>query len=221
MKKALSSVLVVLAQLAWAQTSRNVGEFSSLKIYDKLRVELIKSHQSRVELETDNPDVETVNRNGELKIRMAPAKLLQGSDINVKVYYENLNEIQASQGSKITSEKEVEARMLTLISNEGSMIELGVDTSKLNIKTNSAGEIRLSGKADNQDIIVNSGGKYYGEKVASENVKVSANAGGIAEVNASGSVNATTRAGGTIDIFGDPEDRKVKNVIGGKITFRE
>lgn len=220
MKKVLGSFLMVAAQLVFAQAARNVGEFSSLKVYDKLNVILIKSNENRVELPQDNPDVETVNKNGELKIRMTPIKTLQGGDINVKVYYENLNDIQASQGSKIASEGALDSRMLTLVSNEGSLIDVEVNTSNLNIKTNSGAEIKLSGKADNQDVVVTSGGKYFGSEVESENVKVAANAGGIAEVNVSGSVNATTRAGGIIDIYGDPEDRKIKNVIGGKINFK-
>lgn len=220
MKKVLGSFLLVAAQFALAQTARNVGEFSSLKVYDKIKVTLIQSDNSRVVLENDDPDVEIVNKNGELKIRMAPAKILQGNNTSVKVYYENLNDIQASQGSSVSSENELDSKMLTLVSNEGSVIELPVNTSKLNIKTNSAGEIKLRGIADNQDVIVNSGGKYFGETVESENTKVTANAGGVAVVTATGSVNATTRAGGIIDVFGDPEDRKVKNVIGGKINFR-
>ncbi|ACU08243.1 hypothetical protein FIC_01800 [Flavobacteriaceae bacterium 3519-10] len=220
MKKVLGSFLLVAAQFALAQTARNVGEFSSLKVYDKIKVTLIQSDNSRVVLENDDPDVEIVNKNGELKIRMAPAKILQGNNTSVKVYYENLNDIQASQGSSVSSENELDSKMLTLVSNEGSVIELPVNTSKLNIKTNSAGEIKLTGIADNQDVIVNSGGKYFGETVESENTKVTANAGGVAVVTATGSVNATTRAGGIIDVFGDPEDRKVKNVIGGKINFR-
>ncbi|MBD8018630.1 head GIN domain-containing protein [Kaistella pullorum] len=220
MKKVLGSFLLVAAQFAWAQTARNVGEFSSLKVYDKIKVTLIQSDNSRVELENDNADVETVNKNGELKIRMAPAKILQGSNTVVKVYYENLNDIQASQGSAVSAENELQSRMLTLVANEGSMIEFPVKTSKLNIKTNSAGEIKLTGIADNQDVVVNSGGKYFGETVESENTTVTANAGGMATVTATGSVNATTRAGGIIDIYGDPEDRKVRNVIGGKISFK-
>lgn len=220
MKKVLGSFFLVAAQFAFAQSARNVGEFSSLKVYDQIKVTLIQSDNSRVVLENDDADVETVNKNGELKIRMAPAKILQGNNTLVKVYYENLNDIQASQGSLISAENELNSRMLTLVSNEGSLIELPVKTTKLNIKTNSAGEIKLSGIADNQDIVVNSGGKYFGETVESENTTVTANAGGMAIVTATGSVNATTRAGGIIDVYGDPEDRTVKNVIGGKINFK-
>lgn len=220
MKKVLGSFLLAAAQLAFAQSARNVGEFSSLKVYDKLNITLIKSDNSRVELEQENPDVETVNKNGELKIRMAPAKILQGGNVSVIVYYENLRDIQASQGSTIVADHDLDSRMLTLVSNEGSVIELPVKTAKLTVKANSAGEIKLNGVADSQDVVVNAGGKYFGEKVNSENAKVTANAGGQAEVNVSGSVDATTRAGGIIDIYGNPEDRKVRNVIGGKITFK-
>lgn len=211
--------MLVACQMAFAQSTRNVGDFSSLKVYNKINVTLIPSNQNKVETENNDPDIETVNKNGELKIKLSPAKILSGDQISVKVFYEKLNDIQASQGSTISSTDELDANMLSLTSNEGSKINLNIDASKLNIKTNSGGEIKVSGTADNQDVVVNSGGKYYGKDTESKNTKVTANAGGVAEVNVSGSVNATTRAGGIIEIYGDPEDRKVKNIIGGKINF--
>lgn len=220
MKKVLGSFLLVAAQLVFAQSARNVGEFSSLKVYDKIKITLVKSDNARVELPQDNPDVETINKNGELKIRMAPAMILQGGNISVKVYYENLNDIQASQGSSISAEDELDARMLTLVSNEGSTIDARVNTANLNVKSNSGGEVKLTGIAENQDVLVSAGGKYFGETVESETAKVTANAGAVAVVTVTGSVNATTRAGGIIDIYGDPEQRKVRNVIGGKINFK-
>ena len=219
MKKILGSLMLVACQLAFAQSTRNVGDFSSLKVYNKINVTLIPSNQSKVETENNDPDIETVNKNGELKIKLSPAKILSGDQISVKVFYEKLNDIQASQGSTISSIDELDANMLSLTSNEGSKINLNIDASKLNIKTNSGGEIKVSGTADNQDVVVNSGGKYYGKNTESKNIKVTANAGGVAEVNVSGSVNATTRAGGIIEIYGDPDDRKVKNIIVGKINF--
>ncbi|MBU4538476.1 MAG: DUF2807 domain-containing protein [Weeksellaceae bacterium] len=220
MKKVLGSFLVLAIQFSFAQSTRNVGEFSSLKVYNKINVTLIQSNESKVETEGNNPDVETINKNGELKIKMSPAKILLGNQVSVKVYYEKLNDIQASQGSSVSSSDDVESNMLSLTSNEGSKIVLNVDARKLNVKTNSGGEIKVSGTADNQDIIVNSGGKYLGKNIESQNATVTANAGGFAELNVSESVNATTRAGGIIDIYGDPNDRKVKNVIGGKINFK-
>lgn len=220
MKKLAIGVMLVGFQMAFAQISRKVGEFSTLKVYDKISVTIIPSNENRVESNADDTSLETVNKNGELKIKMAPTQLLQGERVFVKVYYQNINDIQASQGSKVDSDAALKTRMLTLTSNEGSKIKLDIDTGKLNVKTNSGGEITVKGNAENQDIIVNSGGKFSGQHLNAHSATVTANAGGIAEVFASGSVDAKTRAGGIIDVYGDPDERKFKNVIGGKINFK-
>lgn len=220
MKKIAVALMMVGFQLSFAQFTRNVGEFSSLKVYDKITVIIIPSNENKVESDTDDASVETVNKNGELKIKMAPARILQGNQVSVKVYYQSLNDIQASQGSSISSNETWKANMLTLTANEGSKINLRVDTGKLNVKTNSGGEIVLTGKADHQDIIVNSGGKFNGQTLDSQSATVTSNAGGVAEVFATESVDAKTRGGGVIDVYGDPDDRKYKNVIGGKINFK-
>lgn len=220
MKKIAIGIMLVGFQFSFAQISRKVGEFSSLKVYDKITVTIIPSTENRVESNSDDASLETVNKNGELKIRMAPVKTLQGDQVTVKVYYQNINDIQASQGSVVGSSETLKARMLTLTSNEGSKINLDVDTGKLNVKTNSGGEITVTGNADNQDIVVTSGGKFNGQTLDSQSATVSTTAGGIADVFASESVDAKTRAGGIINIYGDPEERQYKNVIGGKINFK-
>ena len=219
MKNVFTGILIAATQLIFAQTNRNVGEFSSLKVYDKITVVLVPANENKIETNAD-ATLETINKNGELKIRMAPTKVMQGDGVSVTVFYQNLNDIQASQGSSIFSAELVDAPMLSLTSNEGSKITLNVDANKLNIKANSGGIITISGNADNQDIVINSGGKYDAKSAESLTGKVTVNAGGLAEINVSESVNATTRAGGVINIYGDPNDRKVKNVVGGKINFK-
>ena len=219
MKTFLASFLVISAQFAFAQSTRNVGDFSSLKVYDKIKVVLVPATESKVETDAD-ADLETINKNGELKIRMVPTKVLQGKQVSVTVYYESLNDIQASQGSSVSSAEVVDSPMLSLTSNEGSQIALNVDSKKLNIKANSGGIIKVTGNADNQDIVINSGGNYDAKDAESITANVTVNAGGLAEVNVSESIQATTRAGGVIDIYGDPDDRKIKNVVGGKINFK-
>ena len=220
MNKLFGGFLFIFSQFFFAQSARNVGDFSSLKVYDKISVVLIHSTENKVETDRENADLETVNKNGELKIRMAPAKILQGNQVSVKVFYKNLNDIQASQGSVISAEGEVESNMLSLTSNEGSSINIAVNSKTLIAKLNSGGEITVTGNAGHQEILVNSGAKFLGKNIESESASVTTNAGGFAEVNVTDSVNATTRAGGVIDIYGDPNDRKVKNVIGGKINFK-
>ena len=217
MKKIIFGFFVVLSQVAYSQISKNFGDFNSVKAYDRINVTLVKSSENRVEIKGD--DVEILNKNGELKIRMIPTKIMQGDKVFVTVYYEDIDEIQASQGSKISSE-DLESKKLSITSNEGSVLNLYVDTHLLNVKANSGGIINISGTAETQDVLVNSGASYNGEDLKSEVTSVTANAGGTAEIYASKTINATTRAGGNIEVYGSPKNRNTKNVIGGRIDFK-
>lgn len=220
MKKIFFASLISVSAFISAQNTRNVGDFSKLKAYDRLNVELIPAADAKVEIiGYEDDDVETINKNGELKIRMSVAKLMQGTDTKVKVYYTSLNDVQASQGAVITSPSTLESSMLNLTSNEGSKINLKIDTSNLTAKLNSGAEINLTGKAISQDLTVNSGAKFSGKNLDSENAKITVNAGGVAEVFADSAVSTTTRAGGRIEVYGNPNDRNVKKIAGGKVNF--
>ena len=220
MKKIIFGFLIVFAQLAYSQITKNFGDFNSVKAYDRINVTLVKSSENKVEISGDDSDVEIVNKNGELKIRMIPTKIMQGDKVSVTVFYENLNEIQASQGSKITSEDSVENGILNITSNEGSILNLKIEADILNAKTNSGGIINISGTAKTQDVLVNSGANFNGRNLKSEVTSVTTNAGGNADVYASKTVTATNRAGGNINVYGSPENRNTKNMLGGKINFR-
>ena len=220
MKKIVFGFLVVLSQVAYSQTSKNFGDFSSVKAYDRINVTLVKSSENKVEISGDDSDVEIVNKNGELKIRMIPTKIMQGDKVSVTVFYENLNEIQASQGSKITSEDSVENGILNITSNEGSILNLKIEADILNAKTNSGGIINISGTVKTQDVLVNSGANFNGRNLKSEVTSVTTNAGGNADVYASKTITATNRAGGNINVYGSPKNRNTKNMMGGKINFR-
>lgn len=220
MKKIIFGFLIVFAQLAYSQITKNFGDFNSVKTYDRINVTLVKSSENKVEISGDDSDVEIVNKNGELKIRMIPTKIMQGDKVSVTVFYENLNEIQASQGSKITSEDAVENGILNITSNEGSILNLKIEADILNAKTNSGGIINISGIAKKQDVLVNSGANFNGRNLKSEVTSVTTNAGGNADVYASKTVTATNRAGGNINVYGSPENRNTKNMLGGKINFR-
>ena len=53
----------------------------------------------------------------------------------------------------------LKANLLKITANEGSKIQLKVDVKQLNVRGNSGGEVELSGNADVQEIVMNSGAK--------------------------------------------------------------
>ncbi len=217
----ITAVALFGSSFTFAQVERNVGEFSKLKVYDKIPVELISSNKNLVEIEGVNAeDVQVENNNGELKLKMTGVKLMQGGEANVKVYYTVLNEIQASQGSTIFSDDKINITSLKLSSNEGSSIKLPVEAEKLDVKINSGAEVILTGNVNSQTIVANSGGKYYSKTLKAKYSSLTTNAGGVIEATSVNSVDAKTRAGGTIDIYGNPEQRTQKKVAGGNINFK-
>jgi len=180
------------------------------------------NHSLIIAIDTDKIDPEKVIdiSNG---IDPQTGKRLKGkanTSVKVKVYYNDLSDIQASQGSEIVSDDVLKVNLLKITANEGSKIQMKVDVKQLNVRGNSGGEVKLSGNADIQEIVMNSGAKYKGDDNEGENVSVTVNAGGKAEVYASKAVNAIVRAGGRIEIHGNPKQRDVKKVVGGVIEFK-
>lgn len=216
-----TAVTILSTSISFAQVEKNLGDYNSLKVYDRIPVELIKSNTNKVVITGElEKEVEAVNKNGELKIKMNSLNLLSGTKVKVKVYYENLYDIQASQGSQITSEDKIDSSILKLTSNEGSSIKLDVETTKLDAKINSGSEIIIKGNTDILTVNANAGGKFYGKTLVAKNATLTTNAGGIIESNVTDILDAKTRAGGSIDIYGSPNVKNTKSIAGGSISFK-
>jgi hypothetical protein len=217
MKKIIYSLLIV-SSMAFGQNEKNVGDFNKVTSFDRIDVLLVSSDQNKVQLDGKGADeVEFINKNGELKIRMPLTKLLDGDNISVTVYYKNLTAVEANEGSRIACGDKISSFVFDVIAKEGSEIKLILDVEKLNVRTANGSKVELEGKADIQDVLVNSGGIYEAEKLESQITTVSCNAGGEVAIFATNSVDAKVRAGGDITIFGKPKQINKKIIAGGTI----
>ena len=217
MKKIIYSLLIV-SSMAFGQNEKNVGDFNKVTSFDRIDVYLVSSDQNKVQLDGKGADeVEFVNKNGELKIRMPLLKMLDGDNISVTVYYKNLTAVEANEGSRIACGDKISSVVFDVIAKEGSEIKLIIDVEKLNVRTANGSKVELEGNADIQDVLVNSGGIYEAEKLESQITTVSCNAGGEAAIFVTNSVDAKVRAGGDITIFGKPKQINKKVIAGGTI----
>lgn len=215
----IAATALLMSQFSFAQT-KEVSAFTQLKVFDKIPVQLVPSDSYKAVVSGKMADdVEFVSTENELKVRMKPSKLLQGDAVKILLYYKDISDIQASQGSKIWSSDVVKASKLDLTSNEGSEINLNVNAAVIDGKINTGGIMKLAGNADSQTIVVNTGGKYQGKNLVTKITTITTNAGGEASVNATDSVNATTRAGGVIDIYGKPKSKNDQKIAGGNINY--
>lgn len=222
MKKVLLVAIAIVSQATFAQVSKTLGDFNALKVYDKLTVKLIASTENKVIITGNREkEVEVVNNNGELKLRMPFPKLLSGDDITIKLYYKNIDDITANEGSSISSEAIFKETIFNLNAKEGSKINIKVDAQKVNVKVVTGGIIELSGEAVNQDVVIMSGGILKAKNLQTSQTTVNLSAGGNAEINASTLVDAKVKAGGTVSIYGKPKQINQQTILGGKIEEKE
>jgi hypothetical protein len=92
-----------------------------------------------------------------------------------------------------------------------------LETEKLNVRVANGSKVTIEGTAENQDVLVNSGGIYKAEKLKTEQTTITANAGGEADIYATDLVEAKVRAGGDITIYGKPKQINQKVIAGGSI----
>ncbi|SDH46673.1 Putative auto-transporter adhesin, head GIN domain [Flavobacterium omnivorum] len=217
-KRLVIIAFVFLSQFTNAQVTRNLGDFDEVKVFDKINVKLIEASENKIVVTGARADeVETVNKNGELKIRMPFPQLLSGDDITVKLYFKNLESIAVSEGSYVSSEEDFKQTSLDLNAKSGGEIKLEIDVDKVNIKANAGGIVTLSGKAKNQDVVITSGGILNAKDLETSQTTISVAAGGKSEIHASTLVDAKVRAGGSIFIYGKPKQINKEVFIGGTI----
>jgi len=223
MKQIIFSLVVVFSLISFSQNiEKNLGEFSQLKTFDGLSVELVKSDKNKVVISgVHKEDVEIVNKKGLLKIRFNMPKASTLYETKIVLFYKELNLIDANEGSFIFSNETIVGIDFEVKAQEGAIIRLEVDAQRVNARVVSGSIITLSGIAKNQDVIVNSGGVYKAQECITEQTKVSVSAGGSAKIYATEIAKAKVKAGGVIKIYGHPKLADTKKVLGGNITVVE
>ena len=220
MKKIIFLLSIALSFSLSAQDTieKTIGEFSTVKVYDLINVKMIKSDVNKAVIAGDNrKDVQIINKNGKLKIRMILEESYDGNDTVVKLYYTSVEVIDANEGAKITVEDPIEQFEIDLKTQEGGEITAQLKTTYANMRAVTGGIINVSGTSNNQDISIYTGGVFNGEDFKTEQTEVSINAGGEAYVYASEYVDVRIKAGGDVYIYGDPKTVDENRVLGGRI----
>lgn len=220
MKKIILMLFVLATQLNFSQTTIKLADFNELKVFDKLNVTLVSSDENKIEITgTNQSNVETVAKNGLLKIRIALTKILEDNkDLKVTLYFKNLEKIDANEGSIVSCKDIFKQTSIDLYAQEGAKIEVEVNVQKTTIKAVSGGIIDLTGESVNQNVTINTGGALYAKNLVTSQTNINISAGGSADINATTLVDAKVNAGGSISIYGKPKQIKQQAFAGGIIT---
>lgn len=224
MKKFVFLSLIFVVSLTTAQTTitKNLGDFSTLKVFNGLEVELIKSDVQKLEISGEKSEkVKIKNVNNTLKLSLKFPELSADGKAIIKLYYNTtFATIDANEGATITG-KGIQQDKLTVKAQERAFINLVVDIKHTEVRSSSGGIIKLTGTSKNQNVDLDLYGIYhgYGLKV-SDNSTVKAGTGAKAEILAGETLSAKVSFGGSIFYKGNPEVIKDKKVIGGIIEAK-
>lgn len=220
-------LMISLSLSAQTKVSKNLGDFTTLKVYNGIELELIKSTEQRLEITGNKSEIVKIkNVNNTLKISLPfslkPADNAANGEVLVKLYYsKNINIIDANEGATIIG-KEISQDKLEVNAQERAFINLVVKVKHLEVRASSGGIIKLSGSTKNQNVDVDLYGIYNGFNLKNKsNTTVKAGTGAKAEVFAGETLNAKVSFGGSIFYKGNPEVVKDKKVIGGIIQKRD
>lgn len=196
--------------------------FDSLKVFDLITVNLVKSDAPRVVVSgRDASYVEVIKKGNLLKIRMSSDRIFDGENTFVYVYYTDLVLIDGNEGSRIYSNELLELDQLEIKVQEGATVEAGLAVENLDLRAVTGGIIELKGTARFQDVVVNTGGIINNSLLKTDHTKVKVQAGGEVDVYASQSVDVNVRAGGDVTVYGNPTKVKEKTLLGGRIDFKK
>lgn len=218
MKKIIISLCLVISSIVQAQVNKSLGDFDSVKVFDKLTVKLVPSEENKIAITGARAnELEVINKNGEIKLRMPFPQLLAGNDTQVVLYFKKLESIDANEGSYVSCDFPFEQTHLSVSTKEGAQIKLELATAKTTLRAVSGGILTLNGKTTAQTISVASGGVLEAMDLISSQASIQVAAGGKAEIYATEFVDAKVKAGGSIYIYGKPKQINQETVLGGTI----
>ena len=228
MKKIICFCAIMLPYIIASQTTvtKNLGDYSILKVYNGIEVELIKSEDQKLEITGEESEmVKIKNVNNTLKLSLPfslkPKNNSAEGKILIKLYYnKNIEIVDANEGATITG-KNFYQEKVEVNAQERAFITLSMKANYLKVRTSSGGIVRLVGTADNQEVDVDLYGIYNGFNMQVKgNSTVKAGTGAKAEIITDQVLNAKVSFGGSIFYKGNPKVIKNKTVIGGIIQKR-
>ncbi|WP_179344602.1 head GIN domain-containing protein [Winogradskyella ursingii] len=197
---------------------KNIGVFNEIKVFDLINVDMVKSNENKVTIEGKNKsDVEIVNKNGKLKIRMDLDEIYDGNDTKITLYYTSVSTIDANEGAKITVKNVIDQNNIELRAQEGAEIIAQLNTNSAEFRAVTGGIINVNGSSKYQDISILTGGIFNGKKHMTDRTEVSIKAGGEAYIHATEEADVSIRAGGSIFVYGNPKNVIESKVLGGKV----
>ena len=168
--------------------SRDVSGFNEVELngIGNLSIQQTGSESLTVEAEEDVlPKLRTEVENNRLILGPKPNATIHTTEpINYKLTVKDLKALEVSGSGNADAES--------------------ISTDKLAVTISGAGDAKMAGRADSQDIDISGSGDYQAGDLESKEVKIEVGGSGSAVVNVSDELNAKVSGSGSVKYIGDP-----------------
>jgi len=221
MKKILIITLLLIPAIILGQQGvviKNIN-FSSIDIKDKIKVQLIKSDESYIEVITKNnkPQYIEYEIDNDTLILKKKKDADANEEIFVNVYYKNVYKIKATKKAEISSKNIIKTDNLIVELSWGAQALLDLDIKDFKVKLIEGSLCSVNGYADNISAYLTTGSTFSAFTLEAKKCDIIANANSKAKIYVTEELKAEAASLGNILYKGNPMRKDVKVKVGGKI----
>jgi hypothetical protein len=228
--------LCVAAYSSYSQVTKKtleLEEFKSIYVNSNYTVYLKQTNKQEVNVEAPTDIFSATDikvENGVLLINMerkaeTPNKSLWAKidDIKInpamKLYIsmKNINELQVNGGGKIISENSLATNNINLGVNGSGSMDLDIKGEIVKAEVSGSGDLALRGYATSMDAVISGSGNLNAYTCPVENTKIKLTGSGNAEVNVTGTIDATVQGSGQVKHKGNTKNTQKKVYGSGSV----
>ena len=193
--------------------------FNLIDVQGNIHLELISSNKTQLEFVGDTvPEQLKIKWSDGVLSLKTNTELKNTPAIQVKLYLQNLTDLEITRGAVVQSADVLKTTTLSLKADTGGKAEFSIDADSVSARVNQGSDIILRGSTRSQSIHAITMGNYLAYELKALNTWVKANTGAQVKVNTSYYLNANSNSGAFVGYLGTPDHTAFKNSTGGKIT---
>jgi len=201
--------------------NRTVESFNQLDINGVFQVYLKQGDQESLVIETDKAVAEhIISKVSNNTLYLSMEEDYDFGDIDpIKIYIQvkDLKSLKNEGVGTVTCQNPLSLDQLTVDCEGVGAIDLNVSANSLVLKSETVGAITLAGKVKDAAITHNGVGVLQAFELLTQNLKLSSEGVGAAEVYASESIDITANGVGSVQYKGNPKTKNIKSEGIGKV----
>lgn len=222
MKKIILVLIVSLVTaIGYAQQVAvySLKEFDRLRVWGEFKVFLVKGDSLNAKVETQGipaSDIAVGINGNTLEVKLK-GKLYDRVNATVYITYKELREISVSAAATVSLQDTLKATNVSINVSTSSEFDGAIIAETADVTVGQGSTVRLRGNVNSYKAGVNTGGILSAIDLISPETFVKVSTGARAKVYASKLIDANVRTGGSLTYTGNPEQKKIKTLVGATI----